>query len=153
MRHWLIKSEPVTYGIAHLKHDRLTPWTGVRNFQARNSMRDDMRVGDSVLFYHSSCAEPGVYGLAKVASEAYPDETQFDPTSNYYDPKATKDKPIWMLVDIAFEKELKNPVMLTQIRTDKELSTMRILAPGSRLSITPVTVGEYKRVLELAMLG
>lgn len=150
MNHWLIKSEPVTYGIGHLKKDKKTPWTGVRNFQARNFMRDGMQVGDQVLFYHSNCPEPGVYGIAKVASKAHPDETQFDPASDYHDPKATKDKPVWMLVDMAFVRELKKPVLLTDIRADRKLATMRILQPGSRLSITPVTKQEFDRVLELA---
>jgi predicted RNA-binding protein with PUA-like domain len=149
-RYWLVKSEPTTYGIEHLKRDRRTPWTGVRNFQARNFMRDEMRVGDGVLFYHSNCAVPGVYGLARVASKPYPDETQFDPKSEYYDPRATRERPVWQLVDIAFSKALKAPVPLETIRATKALAGMRVLAKGNRLSITPVEPEEYAAVLKLA---
>jgi len=138
-QYWLIKSEPTTYGIDHLKADKKTAWTGVRNFQARNYMRDDMRIGDQILFYHSNCKEPGVYGIAKVASAPYPDPTQLDSKSEYYDPKATKEKPIWYLVDVAFFKKLKEPMLLEAIRADKRLKDMVILRPGSRLSVTPVS--------------
>ncbi len=137
-KYWLIKSEPETYGIDHLKADKKTAWTGVRNFLARNYMRDEMKEGDQVLFYHSSCKVPGVYGVAKVASTPYPDPTQFDTASDYYEPRATKDKPVWYLVDIAFVQKLKEPVTLTDIRANSKLKAMAILQPGSRLSITPV---------------
>lgn len=146
-RYWLIKSEPTTYGIDHLKADKKTAWTGVRNFQARNYMRDDMRIGDQILFYHSNCKEPGVYGIAKVASSPYPDPTQFDKDSDYYDPKATKEKPIWYLVDVAFVKKFKTPVLLEIIRSDKRLQDMVILRPGNRLSITPVSEKHADRLL------
>jgi predicted RNA-binding protein with PUA-like domain len=135
--YWLMKSEPESYGIDHLKADKKTAWTGIRNFQARNYMRE-MRPGDQVLFYHSSCPVPGVYGIAEVASIPYPDPTQFDPKSNYYDKRATKEKPIWDLVDIKFVKKLKEPVTLTQIRANPKLKAMMILQSGSRLSVTPV---------------
>lgn len=138
-----MKSEPESYSIDTLKHDKKTPWSGVRNFQARNFMQNDMRVGDGVLFYHSSCAAPGVYGLGKVASLPYPDPTQFDPASDYYDKRAQKDKPIWFIVDVAFVKKLKDPITLKDIRERKELSSMKLLQPGSRLSISPVTPKEY----------
>ncbi len=138
-KYWLIKSEPTTYGIDHLKADKKTAWTGVRNFQARNYMRDDMRIGDQILFYHSNCKEPGVYGIAKVASIPYPDPTQFDRKSEYFDPKATKEKPIWYLVDVAFIKKLEEPVLLETIRANKRLKDMVILRPGNRLSVTPVS--------------
>lgn len=144
-----MKSEPESYGIGHLKADTKTAWTGVRNFQARNSMMA-MQVGDGILFYHSSCKEPGVYGLAKVASAAYPDPTQFDPKSNYYDKRAKKEKPIWQLVDIAFVKEVKKPVLIATLRDDPATQTMEMLRQGSRLSVTPVTKKEYERVLALA---
>ena len=140
---WLIKSEPTTYGIDHLKTDKKTAWTGVRNFQARNYMRDDMRIGDQILFYHSNCKEPGVYGVAKVASAPYPDPTQFDKNSDYYDPKAIKEKPTWYLVDVAFVKKLKTPILLEAIRSDKILQDMVILRPGNRLSITPVSPAHF----------
>lgn len=138
MKYWLMKSEPETYGIDHLKADKKTAWTGVRNFLARNYMRDEMQIGDQVLFYHSSCKVPGVYGVAEVASTPYPDPTQFDTKSDYYELRATKEKPVWYLVDITFMRKLKVPVTLTDIRANPKLKAMTILQPGSRLSITPV---------------
>ena len=138
-QYWLMKSEPETYGIEHLKADKKTAWTGVRNFLARNYMRDEMQVGDGVLFYHSSCKVPGVYGIAKVASTPYPDPTQFDTKSPYYEPRATPEKPVWYLVDIAFVRTLSVPVTLSEIRANSKLRAMAILQPGSRLSITPVS--------------
>lgn len=148
-QYWLVKSEPESYGIEHLKKDKKTAWTGVRNFQARNYMRDGMQVGDGILFYHSNCAEPGVYGLAKVASKPYPDPTQFDPKSHYFDKRATKEKPVWYLVDIAYVRTLKNPVRLDELRGDSITSGMAMLQRGSRLSVTPVMEKEYDRVLAL----
>lgn len=142
-KYWLMKSEPDTYGIDRLKRDKKTAWTGVRNFQARNFMRDDMHIGDLVLFYHSNCKEPGVYGIAKVSSLPYPDNTQFKKKSPYFDARATKTKPRWFLVDITFVKKCKKPFLLSDMRTAKPLRAMRILAPGNRLSITPVSEKEY----------
>ncbi len=141
-----MKSEPESYGIEHLNKGRKTAWTGVRNFQARNYMRE-MSIGDQILFYHSSCRVPGVYGIAEVASEAYPDPTQFDPKSPYFDKRATEAKPIWDLVDIAFVRKLEEPVTLTHIREDSKLQKMMILQPGSRLSITPVSPEHFNRLL------
>lgn len=146
-RYWLMKSEPVSYSIDHLEKDKKTAWTGVRNFQARNYMRDGMRSGDMVLFYHSTCKEPGIYGVAKVASAAYPDPTQFDPKSDYYDPRATEAKPIWMLVDIAFVQKLEEPILLSALRGDAQYANMMLLQPGSRLSITPVSEEHAARIL------
>jgi predicted RNA-binding protein with PUA-like domain len=143
-KHWLVKSEPTSYSIDHLKKDKKTAWTGVRNYTARNFMRDGMQLGDPVLFYHSSCPVPGVYGVAKVASASYPDPTQFDPASPYYEPRATKDKPVWYLVDIAFVKKLDKPVTLEQIRANPELKDMEILKRGSRLSVTGVSEKQFK---------
>lgn len=137
-QHWLMKSEPESYGIDHLKKDKKTAWTGVRNFQARNFMRE-MKPGDQVLFYHSNCKVPGVYGIAKVASLPYPDPTQFDPKSPYCDKRATKDKPLWDLVDVAFVKKLKEPITLSHLRTNPAFAKMLILQPGSRLSVTLVS--------------
>ena len=145
-----MKSEPESYGIGHLKADSKTAWTGVRNFLARNYMRDGMKVGDGILFYHSSCAEPGVYGLAKVASASYPDPTQFDTKSHYFEKRATKEKPVWYLVDISYVKTFKKPVLIRELREDDITCGMETLRPGSRLSITPVTEKEYARVVELA---
>lgn len=146
---WLMKSEPNTFGIEHLAKVGTEPWTGVRGYQARNYMRDDMRIGDTVLFYHSSCKVPGIYGLAQVASAPYPDPTQFDKKSEYVDIKATKEKPIWYLVDVSCVKTLERPLTLSKIRANDSLSTMMILEPGSRLSITPVTAKEYSVIEKL----
>lgn len=143
-----MKTEPESYGIKHLKKDRKTSWTGVRNFQARNYMRE-MRPGDQVLFYHSSCKVPGVYGIAEVISEPYPDPTQFDLKSAYYEPRATKEKPVWDLVDIKFVREFGEPVTLADIRADLKLKAMMILQPGSRLSVTPVASEHFERILAL----
>ena len=132
-----MKSEPESYSIDTLKKDKKTPWSGVRNFQARNYIRE-MNLGDGVLFYHSSCKVPGVYGVAKVASAPYPDPTQFEPTSDYYEPRATKEKSMWDVVDVAFERKLTEPLTLTDMRTDSKLRAMIVLQPGSRLSVTPV---------------
>ena len=142
MTAWLMKSEPDVYGLSDLKRDQTTPWEGVRNYQARNYMRDNMMVGDLALFYHSSCAEPGVAGVIRIASEPYPDPTQFNPSDDYFDPKATPEKPIWMLVDVAWEKDLKHPVSLPRLRDTPALSDMATLRKGNRLSITPVTAAE-----------
>ena len=142
-RYWLIKSEPSTYSISDLQKDKKTAWTGIRNYQARNFMRDGMQKGDEVLFYHSSCPEPGVYGLAKVASGAYPDETQFDKKGNYYEPRATKEKPVWELVDIAFVKKFKKPMLVPAMRANNKIATMVALKQGNRLSVMPVTDTEF----------
>jgi predicted RNA-binding protein with PUA-like domain len=145
-KHWLVKSEPTSYSIDHLKKDKKTAWTGVRNYTARNFMRDGMQLGDPVLFYHSSCPVPGVYGVAKVASASYPDPTQFDPASPYYEPRATTEKPVWYLVDIAFVKKLDEPVTLEQIRNDPKLKDMEILKRGSRLSVTGVSKEDFAMI-------
>ncbi len=150
-RYWLMKSEPESYGIDHLKSDVKTAWTGVRNFLARNYMRDFMQVGDTVLFYHSSCKVPGIYGIAKVSSKPYADPTQYDAKGHYFEPRATEEKPVWFLVDTSFVKKLKEPITLAQIRNHGRLGTMQILQPGSRLSITPVTEQEYEYIKELGI--
>lgn len=147
-KYWLMKSEPESYGIEHLKKDKKTAWTGVRNFLARNYMRQ-MSVGDGILFYHSSCAVPGVYGVAEVASTPYPDPTQFDTKSHYYEKRATKEKPLWDLVDIRYKSTLKRPVPLSEIREHKKLKGMEILKPRSRLSVTPVSPAEFSEILKL----
>jgi predicted RNA-binding protein with PUA-like domain len=149
-RYWLMKSEPAEASIDDLANaERQTlPWFGVRNFQARNFMRRDMRIGDGVLFYHSSCPQPGVVGIAEVASEPYPDETQFDPSSHYFDPKSRREKPRWWLVDVRLVR--KTPLLsLAAMRAAPELATMQVLRRGNRLSITPVTPGEWDAVLQL----
>ena len=148
-RYWLMKSEPSEASIDHLAAapKQTLPWTGVRNYQARNFMRDEMRVGDGVLFYHSSCPEPGIAGLAEVASTAYPDATQFDPKSHYHDPKSTPEAPRWVHVDVRLRRKTKL-LPLADLRAAPELASMRILQRGNRLSITPVTPDEWQAVLK-----
>ena len=144
-----MKSEPNEYSIDDLARDKKAPWFGVRNYQARNYMRDEMRPGDMVLFYHSSCPEPGVAGIATVLSAPYPDATQFDRTSPYYDSKATKENPRWILVDVKYKGKFKNIVSLSSLRAERDLKNLMILRPGNRLSITPVTAGEFDRIVAL----
>jgi predicted RNA-binding protein with PUA-like domain len=150
MAYWLMKSEPDEFSIDDLVRapKKTTPWFGVRNYLARNFMRDVMKVGDGVLFYHSSCPEPGIAGLAKVASTPYPDETQFDPKGKYFDPKATRETPRWMLVDVTLEKKTRL-LSLAQMRAEKALEKMVTLQRGNRLSITPVTPAEWKHIAKL----
>lgn len=144
MQHWLIKSEPDAYSIEDLAKEKRTPWTGVRNYQARNHLRA-MRKGDLVLFYHSRATPPSVAGLAKVVKEAYPDPTQFDAQSEYYDPKSPKDDPRWWLVDVAFVERFAHPVSLPEIKAQARLGDM-VLVNNSRLSVQPVTDQEFDQV-------
>ena len=147
--HWLMKSEPDTFSIDDLKARGSEPWDGVRNYQARNFMRDGMRVGDGVFFYHSNCAEPGIVGLAKVASAAYPDPSQFDPKSDYFDAGASRDNPRWMLVDVAFVRKLKRTITLKELQALPSLAEMALVRKGNRLSVMPVTAAEWKTILGL----
>ena len=150
MRYWLIKSEPTTYGIEHMARDKKTSWVGVRNFQARNFMRDQMQVGDRAFFYHSSCDEPGIVGIVEVSAPAHPDETQFDKKSPYYDAASKRDAPRWVNVEFKFVK--KTPlVSLAELRKHKKLEKMRLLQPGSRLSITPVDPAEWEYITQKLM--
>ncbi len=145
---WLMKSEPSEVSIDDLVRTTQVPWFGVRNYLARNYMRDVMTIGDGVLFYHSSCPQPGVAGLAEVASAAYPDETQFDPKSKYFDAKATRDTPRWMNVDVKIVR--KTPLLsLAEMRTHKSLASMVVLQTGNRLSITPVTAAQWRAMQRL----
>ncbi|MGC9450468.1 MAG: EVE domain-containing protein [Oceanipulchritudo sp.] len=153
MNIWLMKSEPGVFSFEDLRNadKKTTLWEGVRNYQARNFMRDDMRKGDPVLFYHSNCKEPGIVGLAEIASSsAYPDPTQFDPKSNYHDPKSDPANPRWLVVDVRYKRELKHPVTLAQIKADPELKTMKVAQRGMRLSIQPVSERHYQRILAIA---
>lgn len=154
MNYWLMKSEPDVFSFDDLqKRPKQTePWNGVRNYQARNFMRDEMKEGDLILFYHSSCEVPGVAGIAKVASAPYPDSTQFDKKSEYYDPKATEEVPRWFLVDVKFHQKLKHHVSLAELKEQKELEGMRLLNPGNRLSILPVTKKEFDHIAKLGLL-
>jgi predicted RNA-binding protein with PUA-like domain len=152
MRYWLMKSEPNEVSIDDALAQKVIAWEGVRNYQARNFMRDLMRVGDGVLFYHSSCAEPGIVGLAEVVSTSYPDPTQFDSKSPYFDPKATQEQPRWMLVDIhAISKS--RLINLAELRGESELADMVVLKRGNRLSISPVTATEWKTILRIVARG
>ena len=148
-RYWLMKSEPEECSIddALAAPDATVPWTGVRNYQARNFMRDEMQVGDGVLFYHSSCPQPGIAGIARVASGTRPDPTQFDPSSPYHDPKSLPDQPRWLLLDVqALRKTRLMP--LAELRKHPALADMRVLQRGSRLSITPVEPAEWAAIVE-----
>ena len=154
MRHWLMKSEPSECSIDDLAQSprQTVPWVGVRNYQSRNFMRDAMSPGDGVLFYHSSTAQPGIAGLAEVAGRPYPDPTQFDPASPYADPRSDPDAPRWVLVDVRLARKTRL-LTLAEMRGRPELATMRVLARGNRLSITPVTDDEWAAVLALLERG
>ena len=149
MKYWLMKSEPDVFSLAQLKKDKTTWWEGVRNYQARNFMMKDMQVGDLVLFYHSNATPPGVAGIAKISHAAEPDKAQFDKKSEYYDPKATKEKPIWFCTQVQYVEELKNFVSLADLREAKGLEDMLVLAKGSRLSVQPVEKKHFDIVKKL----
>ena len=151
MKHWLMKSEPDEFSIDALERVRTEPWSGVRNYQARNFMRDQMQVGDGVLFYHSNCAVPGIVGTATVASRAYPDETQFDQGSDYHDPKATREEPRWFLVDVAFDRKLKRTIALDEVKqhADHLGEEFALIRRGNRLSVFPVSAAQWKYLLSL----
>jgi predicted RNA-binding protein with PUA-like domain len=150
MKHWLMKTEPDAFSIDDLKKVGTEPWTGVRNYQARNFMRQ-MAPGDLVFFYHSSTAVPGIAGLAKVASTPYPDPTQFDRKSHYFDPKSTREQPRWELVDVKFEKKFRNVLALATLKDNEErLEGLVVLQRGSRLSVQPVTAPQARELLKLA---
>lgn len=149
MKHWLIKSEPDVFSIDHLAKVKREPWTGVRNYQARNYMWRDMLPGDLALFYHSNAKPPGIAGVAKVAGAPYPDPTQFDRKSEYFDPKATKETPRWWLVDFEFVKKFDELLPLDALKADPVLSEMMVCQRGTRLSITPVDALHYKRACKL----
>lgn len=145
-----MKSEPEECSVddALAAKNSTVPWVGVRNYQARNFMRDGMKVGDGVLFYHSSCAEPGIIGIARVASPAYPDPTQFDPKSPYYDPKSKREEPRWLLVDVQMLKKTRN-LALPELRANEALADLVILRKGNRLSITPVEPQHWRLITKL----
>jgi predicted RNA-binding protein with PUA-like domain len=150
MRYWLMKSEPSVFSIDDLKAAKSTLWDSIRNYQARNFMMNDMKIGDQVLFYHSNAEPPGVAGVAEVVGLAEPDPTQFDKKSDYFDPKATRNKPIWFCVRLGFKSEFSELIPLEDIRTKKELADMLLLRKGQRLSIQPVTEKEFKCICQLA---
>ncbi len=149
--YWLMKSEPYVYSIQDLAKDKnkTTCWDGVRNYQARNMMRDKMKKGDLVLYYHSNAKPPGVAGVAKIVQESYPDHTQFDKKSKYYDPKATNEEPRWFMVDIQLVKIFKNFLPLEDLKALKALDGMELIRKGSRLSVQPVTKKQYETIVKL----
>ena len=149
-RTWLVKSEPDVYGYDDLERDGRTPWDGIRNYQARNFMRDEMTPGDRVLFYHSQVTPPGVVGVAEVASEPYADATQFDPDSRYHDPKSTREAPRWILVDVVPVRRLPRTVTLAEIKADPDLEGMLLARRGNRLSVMPVEEAHAERILAVA---
>ena len=150
MNYWLMKSEPDEFSIDALKRAKKEPWSGVRNYQARNFMKDGMRVGDGILFYHSSCPEPGVVGVAEVRSEAYPDPSQFNPGSDYHDPASKPDAPRWWLVDVGFKRKLKRTITLDELRAEAQtLGDFALLNRGNPLSVLPVTAAQWKHILSL----
>jgi len=153
VKHWLMKSEPDVYGFDQLERDGRTHWDGVRNYQARNLMRDEMRVGDLVLFYHSNAKPPGVAGVAEVVAEAYPDPSQFDPADSHFDPKSTREDPRWICVDVAPKQALKRLVSLDDLRENAKLADMGVLRRGNRLSVQPVTPLEFAEVLRMGGLA
>ena len=154
-RYWLFKSEPGAYSFSDLQKedDRTAEWDGVRNYRARNLMRDEMKVGDGVLFYHSSTAVPAVVGIARVVRESYPDDTAWEPGARYHDPKASPDNPIWCMVDIQAEEELPRPVTLREIKANPKLDGMLLVHRGMRLSIQPVAKEEWDEIVGMSGSG
>jgi predicted RNA-binding protein with PUA-like domain len=148
MRYWLMKTEPDEFSIDDLAKKKIEPWTGVRNYQARNFMRE-MQAGDGVLFYHSSCEVPGVAGIAEVAATAYPDPTQFDKKSDYYDAASKREEPRWSLVDVKYKRKLKRVIPLSELKDRNELEGFALLARGNRLSVLPVTKPQWDFILGL----
>lgn len=148
-QYWLMKSEPDAYGIDDLKKDKTEPWDGIRNYEARNFMSDEMNTGDRALFYHSSVRPPAIVGTMEICSEPYPDPTQFDPESKYFDEKSSESDPTWQLVDVKFIQKFDKPVTRDELKKEKELQDM-MLFKRNRLSITKVTESEYKKILEMA---
>ncbi len=149
--YWLMKTEPNVFSIDKLKKDRTGHWDGVRNYQARNYMKNNMKVGDLILFYHSSCEVPGIAGLARVHREAYPDFTQWDKKSDYFEPRATKENPVWFMVDVEFVEKFPHFVSLDDLRSRPELEGMLVLKKGMRLSIQPVSEKHFLTVKKLGL--
>jgi predicted RNA-binding protein with PUA-like domain len=151
MQYWLIKSEPLTFSIENLVHapKKTTFWDGVRNYQVRNMLRDQMRVNDQAFFYHSNCAVPGIVGVVEIVKAGYPDRSAFNPESKYYDPTSDPQKPRWYGVDVKFLRRLQRPIPLSELRTYSQLHEMLLLRKGNRLSITPLTPAEWRFILQL----
>lgn len=151
MNYWLMKSEPDAFGIDDLsaRPSQTEHWDGVRNYQARNMMRDQMRIGDQVFFYHSNCSEPGIVGIAEVVKEAYPDFTAFDPDDKHFDPKSQPDKPTWFMVDVRFVRKFNRTISLRELKSLPELAELALVRRGNRLSIMPVTAEQWQRIIAL----
>ena len=149
MKYWLMKNEPDDYSIDDLKKDKTEPWDGIRNYQVRNMIRDDMSIGDIAFYYHSNCDIPGIYGLMTINSKAYPDHTAFDKKEKYYDIKSDKKKPTWLMVDVKYKRKLKNPITLKELKSEKKLSNMKVVQKGNRLSITEVEKKDWEYILSL----
>jgi predicted RNA-binding protein with PUA-like domain len=151
MNYWLMKSEPGEFSIDDLKQrpKKTEPWDGVRNYQARNMMRDDMQKGDLAFFYHSNCDEPGIAGIMEIVSEAYPDPTAFDPEDKHFDAKSDADNPRWFLVDVRFKRKFKRTITLTELREHRALENMKLLQRGNRLSVMPVSRDEWEYIIGL----
>ncbi len=147
MSHFLLKTEPSEYSIDDLERDKVTSWFGVRSYQARNIIRDDIKLGDLCIIYHSSCVVPSAVGIGKVTKEAYPDLVQFDPKSDYFDAGSKKESPRWFAFEVAFVEKFKNPLPLSTMRTLPELSDMRLLATGNRLSVFPITQKHFETIV------
>lgn len=150
MNHWLLKSEPDCFSIDDLASEKTTFWDGVRNYQARNFIRDDMQVGDRVLFYHSNAKPPGVAGTATIVTAGYPDFTAFDPQHDHFDPKSKQDNPTWMMVDIKFDQKFQRLLSLEELKANPKLEGMVLLQKGSRLSVQPVSKKHFELILKLA---
>lgn len=151
MNYWLMKSEPDVFGIEHLKKmpKKTEHWDGVRNYQARNMMRDQMKTGDLVFFYHSNCTEPGIVGIMKVVREGYPDFTAFDPEQKYHDPKSDPDNPRWYMVDVRYQRKTKRVITLAELKQYEELEDCPLVRKGNRLSIMPISAAQWDFILEL----
>jgi predicted RNA-binding protein with PUA-like domain len=149
VNYWLLKSEPSVYSLEDLKRDGQTFWDGIRNYQARNYIRDQMKVGDRVLFYHSNVDPMAIVGIAEVRREAYPDHTAFDPNDPHYDPASTPEKPVWLMVDVGFVATFSQPVSLSEMKVDPELDGMLVIKKGMRLSVQPVSEAHFRRVCTL----
>ncbi len=151
MKYWVMKSEPDTFGIDDLRGrpKKTEHWDGVRNYQVRNMMRDEMKKGDLVFFYHSSCAVPGIVGIAKIVREAYPDPSAFDPDSRYYDPRSKPENSAWLMVDVQFVRKFKRTISLTELKDKAQLADFRLLQRGNRLSIMPATQAEWEFIVGL----
>jgi len=151
MNYWLLKSEPTTFSLTDLKNmpNKTDHWDGVRNYQARNFMMNDMKKGDMAFFYHSNCETPGIVGLAKITRQAYPDHTAQDPKSPYYDPKSTEDNPRWYMVDVKYVRELKRTISLSELKKIKKLGEFPLVRKGNRLSIMPVAQNHWEFILGL----